>query len=83
MLRLRPAVPSRKGQESMTGQRGQDAAGSEDPGEEAGSGEFGNAGMGAASALEQMKSQHERRHKRLHGNRAGWPEREDDASHER
>jgi hypothetical protein len=67
----------------MTGQVGQDPARSEEPSDEAGSGEFGNAGVGAASALEQMKSQHERRHKRLHGNRAGWPQRDDDAGHER
>ncbi len=67
----------------MDGQVGQDAAGSEEPHEEAGSGQYGNAGIGAASALEQMKSQHERRHKRLHGSKSAWPERDDDAQHER
>lgn len=67
----------------MTGQVSQDPAGSEEPHDERGSGEFGNAGMGAASALEQMKSQHERRHKRLHGARGSAPQREDDSNHDR
>lgn len=67
----------------MAGQVSQDPGGSDEPREETGTGEFGNAGMGAASALEQMKSQHERRHRRLHGSKAGWPERDDDPKHER
>lgn len=62
------------------GQVSQDQSGSEEPGDE---GDFGNAGMGAASALEKMKSQHQRRHQRLHGSNAPWPERDDDASQER
>lgn len=60
----------------MTGQVSQDPGGSDEPREETGSGEFGNAGMGAASAFEHMKSQRERRHKRLHGTTPAWPERE-------
>lgn len=66
----------------MAGQVGQDPNGSDEPNEDAATGDFGNAGMGAASALEHMKSQHERRHKRLHGSNAAWPERDDD-QHER
>jgi hypothetical protein len=80
---LGAAHESRKARESMTGQGSQDPAGSEEPRDEGGSGEFGNAGMGAASALEQMKSQHERRHRRLHGARHVSPQRDDDANHER
>lgn len=67
----------------MTGKVSQDPAGSEEPHDEGGSGEFGNAGVGAASALEQMKSQRERRHKRLHGAKGAAPQREDDTNHER
>jgi hypothetical protein len=66
----------------MTGMS-QDPAGSDEPQEEAGTGEFGKAGAGAASALEHMKSQHERRHKRLHGTRAGWTQRDADDNRER
>lgn len=62
----------------MAGQVSQDPSGAEEPRDEGASGEFGNAGVGAASALEQMKSQHERRHKRLHGNNAAWPQRDDE-----
>lgn len=66
----------------MSGQVSQEPAGADEPREEANTGEFGNAGMGAASALEQMKSQHERRHKRLHG-KAGWAQRDDEPEIER
>jgi hypothetical protein len=72
-----------KGAESMTVQVSQDPAGSEEPHDEGGSREFGNAGVGAASALEQMKWQHERRHKRLHGAKGVAPQREDDSNHDR
>ena len=67
----------------MTGQVSQDPAGSEEPHDEGGSGEFGNAGVGAASALEQMKWQHERRRKRLHGASGIAPQCEDDTNHAR
>lgn len=65
------------------GQVSQDQAGSDEPRDEGAVGDFGNAGMGAASALEKMKSQHERRHQRLHGSNAAWSERDDDIRHER
>lgn len=65
------------------GQVSQDQSGSEEPRDEGAVGDFGNAGMGAASALEKMKSQHERRHQRLHGSNAPWSERDDDSRHER
>ncbi|NKE65209.1 hypothetical protein RAMLITH_05200 [Ramlibacter sp. RBP-2] len=64
------------------GQVRQDQTGSEEPRDEGAAGDFGNAGMGAASALEKMKSQHQRRHQRLHGSNAQWPERDDDARQE-
>jgi hypothetical protein len=67
----------------MRGQVGQDPAGSEQPHDEGGSGEFGNAGIGAASALKQMKWQHERRQKRLPGAEAMASQREGDSNHER
>lgn len=67
----------------MTGQVSKDPAGSEEPHDDGGSGEFGNAGVGAASALERMKWQHERRHHRLHGPKGLRPQREDDGQPER
>ena len=62
----------------MTGQMSQDPAGS-DESREAATGRYGNAGEGAASALERMKSEHERRHKRQHG-RAVWPQGSEEPS---
>jgi len=63
----------------MAGQNSQDQSGSGEQQDEGCTGEFGNAGVGAASALEQMKSQHERRRHRTHGSRALWPVRDDDS----
>jgi hypothetical protein len=60
----------------MTGQMSQDPAGSEESREQTNSGEFRNAGAGAASALERMKSEHDRRHRRQHGTQASGPERD-------
>lgn len=54
----------------MTAQMSEDPAGS-DESQESGFGKYGNAGEGAASALERMKSERERR--RGHG-RSGWPQ---------
>lgn len=65
------------------GQVSQDQSGSEESRDDGAVGDFGNAGMGAASALEKMKSQHERRHQRLHGGNAPRSERDDDSSRER
>lgn len=62
----------------MKGQVSQDPPGTDEPHEETGTGEFGNAGRGAASALEHLKSQRQRRHKRLHGVEAPWPEHDED-----
>ena len=61
----------------MARQTSQDPIGSGEQRDEGGTGQFGNAGVGAASALEQMKSQHERRHRRLPG-RIASPELDDD-----
>ena len=65
----------------MTGQMSQDLAGSDESREQTNGGDFGNAGMGAASALERMKSEHDRRHRRQHGTRGLWPERDDGLDH--
>ena len=67
----------------MAGQVSQNQAGSEELREEGAAGDFGNAGTGAASALEKMKSLHARRHQRLHGSNAPWSGRDDDNGHER
>jgi ribosomal protein L15 len=61
----------------MAGQTTQDSIGSGEQRDEGATGQFGNAGVGAASALEQMKTQHERRHRRLLG-RIGSPELDDE-----
>jgi hypothetical protein len=68
----------------MTGQMSQDPKRSDESREPADTGEYGNAGAGAASALERMKSEHARRHKRQHG-RSVWPPGEDerDGRHEK
>lgn len=66
----------------MTGQVGRDPAGCGEPHDDDDRGEFGNAGTGAASALEQMKWQHERRHRRLHGGKGVMPRREHEGDRE-
>ena len=63
----------------MARQMSQDQSGSGEQRDEGGTGHFGNAGVGAASALEQMKTQHERRRNRTLGSRAVWPVRDDDS----
>ncbi len=60
----------------MKGQMSQDPKRSDESREPAGTSEYGNAGVGAASALERMKAEHARRHKRQHG-RSVWPQGED------
>lgn len=67
----------------MAGQWSQEAGGSDEPRDEAAGGDFGNAGVGAASALETMKSQRERRYQRLHGGSAKRSGTDDDTGHER
>jgi hypothetical protein len=62
----------------MTVQMSQDPAGSDESREQASHGGFGNAGVGAASALERMKSEHDRRHQRQHGTSAVQPGRDDE-----